>query len=244
MRPAWLLILLATATGTANAAPDDLRGRAETRRPVGPDAPGARRRRPRGPVFGHRGGPPARSETRRSASKDFRSLGPIAGHPERDDFSDARVGVMQDVPNGRPAAGQRVSARPPTSARPKPTRPAQGREVRLNTALAWIDLFYAERRLAALADIDKALAPLRDAAPSQVASGAMRPAQTLEPEQLTATLGDRRADLVAAVGKARSELVRWTGDADAGGRRRSARLPDRRRRLTRRARSTPRPRGL
>ena len=95
-------------------------------------------------------------------------------------------------------------------------RPGRGaRDVRLNTALAWIDLYYAERRLAALDEIDRALAPLRTSAPSQLASGAMRPAQTLEPEQLTAALGDRRADLVAAVAKARAELVRWTDDAQA-----------------------------
>jgi outer membrane protein TolC len=43
----------------------------------------------------------------------------------------------------------------------------------------------------------------------------MRPAQTLQPQQLIAVLGDRRADLVAAVAKARADLVRWTNDPQA-----------------------------
>ena len=144
----------------------------------------------------------------------FPVSGPNAGHPERDDFSDVRVGVIQDVPNGarRRSARERAAA---DIGAAEVSHTASARDVRLNTALAWIDLYYAERRLAALGEIDQALAPLRGAAPSQVAAGTLRPAQTLEPEQLTAILGDRRADLLAAVARARAELVRWTGDAGA-----------------------------
>ncbi|MEJ0066405.1 MAG: hypothetical protein WDM85_14135 [Caulobacteraceae bacterium] len=99
-----------------------------------------------------------------------------------------------------------------TSARPRSLGTAQSRNVRLSTALAWIDLYYAERRLASLDEIDRALAPLRSRRRPQLAAGEMRPAQTLQPEQLIAVLGDRRADLVAAIAKARAELVRWTND--------------------------------
>ena len=144
----------------------------------------------------------------------FPISGPNALHPERDDFTDLRVGVMQDVPNGAKRRSARERAAADIGAA-EAGRTAQAREVRLATALAWIDLYYAQRRLAALDDIDRALAPLKDAAPSQLASGAMRPAQTLEPEQLMAVLGDRRADLTAAVAKARADLVRWTGDPQA-----------------------------
>jgi len=144
----------------------------------------------------------------------FPVSGPYAGHPAQDDFSDARVGLMQDVPNGAKRRSARERAAADIGAAEASER-SQAREVRLNTALAWIDLFYAKRRLAALDDVDKALAPLRNTAPSQVAAGALRPAQSLEPQQLIAALGDRRADLVAATAKARSELVRWTGDDTA-----------------------------
>jgi cobalt-zinc-cadmium efflux system outer membrane protein len=144
----------------------------------------------------------------------FPVSGPFAGRPAADDFSDVRVGVMQDVPSG----AKRRSARERAAADIGAAQVAgtmQAREVRLKTALAWIDLYYAERRLAALDDIDKSLTALRKAAPSQLASGALRPAQTLEPAQLTAALADRRADLVSAVAKARAELIRWTSDDQA-----------------------------
>jgi len=130
----------------------------------------------------------------------FPVSGPFAGHPERDDFSDARLGVMQDVPNGAKRRSARERAQADIGAA-EVAGAAASRDVRLNTALAWIDLYYAERRLAALDQIDRALAPLRSAAPAQLAAGEMRPAQTLQPEQLMAVLDDRRADLVAGGSK-------------------------------------------
>ncbi len=213
MRSAWSLTLLAVLANTAHAAPltysaalklaevsaPVLQARAADVRAAQSSAIAAGRLPDPKVAFGVEG---------------FPVSGPNAGRPGRDDFSDVRVGVMQDVPNGAKRRSARERAAADIGAA-QTSQVAQAREVRLNTALAWIDLFYAERRLAALDDIDKALAPLRAAAPSQLASGAMRAAQTLEPEQLTAGLGDRRADLVAAVAKARSELGRWTGDADA-----------------------------
>ena len=143
----------------------------------------------------------------------FPISGPNFGHPERDDFSDVRIGVMQDVTSGakRRAARERATA---DIGAAEVGRSAQARAVRLATALAWIDLYYAQRRLAALDEVARALETLRRAAPAQMASGALRPAQTVEPEQMIAALGDRRADLVAAMARARSALVRWTGDAD------------------------------
>lgn len=213
MRPAWSLALLALLANAANAAPltysaalklaevsaPVLQARAADVRAAQSSAIAAGRLPDPKLAFGVEG---------------FPVSGPYAGRPGADDFSDVRVGVMQDVPNGAKRRSARERAAADIGAA-QTSQVAQAREVRLNTALAWIDLFYAKRRLTALDDIDKALAPLRDAAPSQLASGAMRAAQTLEPEQLTAVLGDRRADLVAAVAKARSELARWTGDADA-----------------------------
>ena len=213
MRPAWSLMLLAVLANAANAAPltysaalklaevsaPVLQARAADVRAAQSSAIAAGRLPDPKLAFGVEG---------------FPVSGPYAGRPGADDFSDVRVGVMQDVPNGAKRRSARERAAADIGAA-QTSQVAQAREVRLNTALAWIDIFYAERRLAALDDIDKAVAPLRDATPSQLASGAMRAAQTLEPEQLTAVLGDRRADLVAAVAKARSELARWTGDADA-----------------------------
>lgn len=210
MRHAWLLATASLIAGTAHASPmtyqaalkladqtaPSLRARAADVRAARSSAIAAGRLPDPKLAFGVEG---------------FPISGPNAGHPERDDFSDARIGIMQDVPNGAKRRSARARAEADIGAA-QVGETAQIREVRLNTALAWIDLFYAERRLGALDEVEKALAPLRETAASQVASGAMRPAQTLEPEQLTAALGDRRADLAAAVAKARAELTRWTGD--------------------------------
>ena len=143
----------------------------------------------------------------------FPVSGPFAGRPGADDFSDVRVGLMQDFPSlaKRRAARERAAA---DIGAAEVGRTAQARQVRLETALAWINLYYAERRLAALATIDQELTRLRASAPSQIVSGAMRPAQSLEPERLMAVLADRHADLGAALAGARAELARWTGDAD------------------------------
>lgn len=145
---------------------------------------------------------------------NFPISGPPAGTFGRDSMTMATVGVTQEVPSGAKRAAARSRAAADIDAAENGLA-VEARNVRVNTALAWIDLYYAKKRLAALDEVDRALAPLRTSAPSQLATGSARPSQALEPEQLTAALGDRRADLVAAVGKARAELVRWTGDATA-----------------------------
>ena len=144
----------------------------------------------------------------------FPISGPNAGHPERDDFSDVRIGVIQDVPNGAKRRAERLRAAADIGAA-EAGQIAEGRTVRINAALAWIDLYFAKRRLAALEDIGIGIGKLHATAPARLASGAQRPAVAIEPERLKAVLDDRRAELVAVVAKARAELVRWTGDATA-----------------------------
>jgi outer membrane protein TolC len=145
---------------------------------------------------------------------NFPVSGPPAGRFGPDSMTMATVGVTQDMPNGEKRRAERERAAADIGAA-QAGQAVEARTVRLNTALAWIDLYYAERRLVALDDAGRAIARMRATAPAQVASGAARPAQTLEPEQLDAALGDRRADLVAAVAKARAMLGRWTGDTAA-----------------------------
>ena len=78
----------------------------------------------------------------------FPISGPNAGHPSRDDFSDVRIGIMQEVPNKarRQAA---VAGATAAISQAEAARLVEVRKVRLATALAWIDVAYAERRLAA-----------------------------------------------------------------------------------------------
>ena len=143
----------------------------------------------------------------------FPISGPPAGRFGPDSMTMATVGVMQDMPNGAKRRAERDRAAADIGAAHS-NELVEARNVRLSAALAWIDLYYAKRRLAALDEVAAALKPLRETAPSQVAAGAARPAQTLEADQLLAALADRRADLAAQVAKAQAELARWTGDPD------------------------------
>ena len=142
---------------------------------------------------------------------NFPVSGPPAGRFDADDMTMARIGVMQDVPN---AARRRAEAAAGIAeiGIAEAEVALQHRNVRVATALAWIDLAYAERRLA---ELDRLLGGLKDlwaAQPATIAAGASRPAVGLEPKRLQAVFADRRSELVAAVTKARAELARWTGD--------------------------------
>lgn len=138
--------------------------------------------------------------------------GPMAGRFGADEMTMATVGVMQEVPNGARRRAEVAGARADVASA-QAQRRMTAREVRSGAALAWIDLYYAEARLAALDAVLKELQPLWDAAPSGVASGATRPAAALAPIRLRAGLLDRRDELAAASQRARAELTRWTGEA-------------------------------
>ena len=141
----------------------------------------------------------------------FPISGPFAGHPSRDDFSDVRVGIMQDVPNkGRRQAA--VASATAAISQAEAARLVELRKVKVATALAWIDVAYAERRLAAVDQVLASLRPLWDAQTSAVAAGRQRPGQALSPIQMRATLEDQRSEQVANLAGARAELTRWTGE--------------------------------
>ncbi len=144
---------------------------------------------------------------------NFPVSGPPAWRFGPEAMTMATVGVMQDVPNGAKRRAERERASADISAA-KSGEAVEARNVRLAAGLAWVDLYYAQRKLAALEGISAALKPLHDAAPAQLAAGSGRPATALEADELTAALGDRRAELLAAAGKARAELTRWTGEAE------------------------------
>lgn len=139
--------------------------------------------------------------------------GPMAGRFGDDEMTMASVGVMQDVLSGaaRRADVGRAEAEVGVA---DAQALAAAREVRLATALAWIDLYYAQARLAALDDIEKTLKPVLDSAPSAVARGA-RPAETIDPAEWQVALADRRSTLQADIARAKAALVRWTGDPEA-----------------------------
>jgi outer membrane protein TolC len=141
----------------------------------------------------------------------FPISGPLAFEPSHDDFTMARVGVSQDIPNLAKRHAQQARANSAIAAAEADTA-VEARNVEVAAALAWINLAYAERRLAALDDILARLDQMARSTPSAVASGSARPAQALAAQQAVAILRDRRSELVSNMTRARSALARWTGD--------------------------------
>ncbi|MGL4302936.1 MAG: TolC family protein [Sphingomonas sp.] len=143
--------------------------------------------------------------------ESFPISGPLAFEPQRDNFTMARVGVSQDIPNLAKRHAQQARADSDIKAAEADTA-VEARTVEVGTALAWITLAYAERRLAALDDLLSRLERVVGTTTSAVASGNARPAQTLAGQQAVAALQDRRSELVSNVARARATLTRWTGD--------------------------------
>ncbi len=143
----------------------------------------------------------------------FPISGPLAFQPSRDDFTWVNIGVSQDIPNPAKRRAQRGRADADIALAQADVGVA-ARSVEVQTAVAWLNLAYAERRLTALERVLGRLDRVVRASPSAVASGASRPAQVLAGRQAVAKLRDRRDELVAAIGRARAELTRWTGETD------------------------------
>ena len=143
---------------------------------------------------------------------DRRIAGPFefSPRPGRDGFPRQRIGISQDIPNGakrRARAGQAMADI--TVARA--SKEALVQDVQLYSALSWIDLYYAQRRLRILEVLQQSLDDLSATVGARLESGTTRPAQAFEPEQLMARLADRRSQRVADIEKARVMLARWTG---------------------------------
>ena len=141
----------------------------------------------------------------------FPVSGPLAFKPNRDDFTWARVGISQDIPNAAKRHAQQARAETDITASQADVA-VEARTVQIQTAIAWITLAYAERRLAALDAVRARLERLVRTAPSALSGGSARPGQTLAGRQGLAALDDRRDELVSAIARARACLTRWTGD--------------------------------
>lgn len=145
--------------------------------------------------------------------ENFPISGPLAFKPSRDDFTGIRVGLSQDIPNPAKRRAQRNRADADIAVAIADVG-VEARSVEVETAVAWITLAFAHKRLAALDGVRHGLAQIVRATPASVAAGSARPAQTAAGKQALAALDDRRDELVAALSTARANLTRWTGDPD------------------------------
>ena len=145
--------------------------------------------------------------------RDFPVTGPDAGRFNRDDFTMTTIGVSQQFinPSKRHARAARAGADIGIA---EAGVEVEARNIRLETALAWVDLYYGERQLNELKLLDESLSDLQSTVTARLTSGSARPSQSLEPDQLRAQVNDRRIALVAEIAKARARLSRYTGDPD------------------------------
>lgn len=145
--------------------------------------------------------------------KDFPVTGPDAGSFTRDDFTMAVVGVSQEFPNPAKRRARLGRAQADIGAA-QASQAVEARNVKIDAALAWVDLYFVQRKLAALKSLEESIGDLEPATTAGLVAGSARPADILEPRQLKADIGDRRAELIAQAEKARARLARWTGDPD------------------------------
>ena len=145
--------------------------------------------------------------------RDFPVTGPDAGTLNRDNFTMTTIGVSQQFVN--PAKRRARAARAGAEIGIAEAGAAvEARSVRLETALAWVDVYYGERKLNQLKMLNSSLSDLQSTVSARLTSGSARPSQALEPDQLRAQIGDRRIALVAEIAKAKARLARFTGDPD------------------------------
>lgn len=145
--------------------------------------------------------------------RDFPVTGPDAFALNRDDFTATQIGVAQQFinPAKRHARLGRAEADIGVA---EADAAVEARTVRLATALAWIDLYYAQKRLARLSLLEVSLRDLQGTVTARLASGSARPSQAFEPDQLRAQIADRQAGVLAERARARAQLTRYTGDPD------------------------------
>lgn len=144
---------------------------------------------------------------------NFPVSGPPAGRLGADEMTMGRIGFSQDMPSAAKRQA-RIGRAEADIVAATADGAVEARQVRTAAALAWIDLYYAQRKLDAVDAVIAQLSPLWNASPAGVTSGRSRPAQALEAAQMRTALEDRRSEAASALARARATLTRWTGEAD------------------------------
>ncbi|MCM5680372.1 TolC family protein [Schlegelella sp. S2-27] len=127
-----------------------------------------------------------------------------------------RLGWMQEVPNAAKRAAQRIGAQAARE-RERARWLAVRQQVRGEAAVAWLARHYAQRRLVALASVEREVALLVDTVHARVAAGTAMPADAAMARLEAAALDDRRDELQRQFDGAQAAFVRWFGEAEPAG---------------------------
>ncbi|NWA03613.1 TolC family protein [Pseudomonas gingeri] len=130
-----------------------------------------------------------------------------------DSMTERQIGLRQEVPNSDKRLARKNLALASVDVAEAEQRAAL-LEVKRQTALAWLGVYYAERSVSLFDQLDHQVALLRNTTASRIAGGAA-PGDLLQADQEALNLADRRDELVQNIATARAKLRRWIGaDAD------------------------------
>jgi outer membrane protein TolC len=138
--------------------------------------------------------------------------GPDAYSLTSDFMTMRRIGVMQEFTRGekRQLRSERLERE---AERALAEKSATLAAIQRDTALAWLDRYYAETMAAAIAEQTKAARLEVEAADSAYRSGRGSQAEILAARSAVAALEDRSSEFSRRIRTARTALARWVGEA-------------------------------
>ena len=119
-----------------------------------------------------------------------------------------RIGLMQEVPNTAKREARTVGAQARIE-RERALLAMTELAVRRDAALAWLAVYFAESRVARLADLERENQLLQDTLAARIASGQALPAERTMARINALTIADRRDDALRDVERARASFHRW-----------------------------------
>ncbi|MDH4062021.1 MAG: TolC family protein [Aquincola sp.] len=137
--------------------------------------------------------------------------GPDRWSLTRDTGTEQRVALMQEVPN-RAKRDARVAAGQARIERDRAMLVATSAMVRRDAALAWLGVYYAERREKLIAEFLRENQLLQDTLGARIAAMRAMPADLTMARQDALMIADRGDELARDIAKARAELRRWIGE--------------------------------
>ena len=143
---------------------------------------------------------------------DFPVTGPNAGSLTRDNFTTQKIGISQDVPN-RSERRARIAIATAEADKAQASLSVSSLEARLGAAQAWIDLYFAYRRVSVINRLGTETQSLAELTRGTFAAGGSSVDETVSSAIGATRMADRLAEAAAAVTTARAALRRWIGDA-------------------------------
>ncbi|HQT81443.1 MAG: hypothetical protein B7Z60_06225 [Ferrovum sp. 37-45-19] len=146
---------------------------------------------------------------------NFDVSGPYAGTLEADFMTMETIGISQDVPNADKRHARQAVANAEINV-VQAQRDVELLAVRRDTAIAWLNLYYLQRKETLLNQLDQENTLLSQIVRAQIAGGLAQPADAVIPQQEAIQIADRRDDLASAEAQFRAKLRQYVGIAADG----------------------------